>query len=1361
MSNRTRYWLNKVKASRAASIWMAGTLMIVGLVIGSVCLAYVIAQGEATNPGENGTDWPTYMHDNARSGLATDTVSLPLMEQWVYTAPAAPKPAWPDPQDAAVGGRFERPRMKFDDAFHVAIVNNAVYFGSSVDNKVYSLEASSGKVRWTFFTEGPVRLAPTVYKGRVYVGSDDGYVYCLNAADGRLIWKFRGAPNDQRVLGSGKMISLWPIRTSVLVDDDIAYFGAGVFPGERVYMYAVRAEDGSLIWKNDTASDQRTAIHRRAGQFDFSPQGYLLASASYLFAPSGRSAPSCFARKDGRFVPMSWEGVVGGGTPFGTYALLTDDLIYAGRQMLVAYSQTSGQMAFFWARCRRLVLTPSVAYLLSGSKTMSPPTPIRLIQAIDWIAYNKKEKKDAATSTYATADELREKYLEACTKWRYERTGLESMIVAGELLFVGGENEVVAIDRTSGKELWTSKVMGTAKGLAVAGGHLFVSTDKGNIHCFGQGTPSQALTAKVVAHPYPQDELTPLYKRAARTIIRETGVNKGYCLVLGCGTGRLAYELAKRTDLMIYGIEPDARKVKQAREALDAAGVYGTRVCVDQGKLDSLPYSDYFANLVVCDEAIASGRLRASAQEAYRVLKPCGGVLYIGQPTGAYPWRRLSEKRLENWLHAADTEESFKVTSNRGTWAKLVRASLPGAGRWTHQYGNPGNTASSDDQVVKAPLGVLWYGEPGANKFPNRHDRNVAPLSINGRVFAQGVNLKEGKDLVMCFDAYNGVMYWEREIPGARRLHMSVECSNMACTEESLFVATGSKCLRLDVATGRTKATYEVPLSADGNKRKWAYVAVADGSLFGSTSPAKAISIEPLTSSRPITPEIIAATTSDSVFALDIETGKQRWIYQGKKIRDNAIAISEGRVFFADDRATSKQRREALEQKIEELKAEKGMDEAAAEKELREADVRVVVALDAATGRKVWEKAVDLTGVATTFVDPNRTYRAALSAICKDGVLLFVGAHKNGHYWPQFFGGEFDSRRIVALSVKDGALLWSKAIAYVTRPLVIGDTIYAEPWAFDLYTGEQKMRSHPWTGKPTPWEFARPGHHCGPISGCPNALFFRSYFTAYYDLVSDEGTSHFVGNRPGCWINIIPANGLVIEPEASSGCTCQFSLQCTVVFEPREPNKCWGIFASRGEKTPINHMAINIGGPGDRRDNHGTLWLGYPRPVGLGAWATDKMRFDVALDITTLPGHSYFNHAAEHCPIADTDTPWLYSSGCAGLTALTIPVIGKEEPGAVYTVRLGFAELENSNNGQRVFDIRLQDRLVEKDFDIIRAAGGPNRAVVREFKGIEIDDDLKIELTPKVKRSSTAQPPILNSIEIVREVTGLTAKPPT
>jgi hypothetical protein len=82
-----------------------------------------------------------------------------------------------------------------------------------------------------------------------------------------------------------------------------------------------------------------------------------------------------------------------------------------------------------------------------------------------------------------------------------------------------------------------------------------------------------------------------------------------------------------------------------------------------------------------------------------------------------------------------------------------------------------------------------------------------------------------------------------------------------------------------------------------------------------------------------------------------------------------------------------------------------------------------------------------------------------------------------------------------------------------------------------------------------------------------------------------------------------------------------------------------------------------------------------------------------------------------------------------------------------YTVRLYFAETQGAEAGQRFFNVSLQDRDVLTDFDIVIEADGPNRLVVKEFKGINIQDDLKVNLTP----ATMGHQPLLCGIEIIAE----------
>lgn len=52
---------------------------------------------------------------------------------------------------------------------------------------------------------------------RVLFGSRDGWVYCLQASDGQLVWRFRAAPEERKMMAFEQLESTWPVHGSVLV----------------------------------------------------------------------------------------------------------------------------------------------------------------------------------------------------------------------------------------------------------------------------------------------------------------------------------------------------------------------------------------------------------------------------------------------------------------------------------------------------------------------------------------------------------------------------------------------------------------------------------------------------------------------------------------------------------------------------------------------------------------------------------------------------------------------------------------------------------------------------------------------------------------------------------------------------------------------------------------------------------------------------------------------------------------------------------------------------------------------------------------------------------------------------------------
>ena len=383
-------------------------------------------------------DWPTYLHDASRSGVTSEKLVLPLKEAWVHRSPHKPRPAWLGP---AKGDPYNKKfnlhnRQTFDHAYHAIAVGDSVLYGSSADDQIYCLDAKTGLVRWTYFTEGPIRLAPSFSGGNIFFGSDDGYVYCINLS-GKLVWKTRLAPRDYRIAGNGRVISAWPVRSGVLVDKGIAYAAAGMFPSEGVYIFALDSAAGKVQWKKEYA--ERTA------------QGNLLLSTDRLYVPTGRSSPLEFERSTGHL-----RRVLGGLDGPGGKDVGGTDVSLAGSHLVVREGRQG-------ALCLISLREGKVIKSFSGTKIIITPEK--------YFIHGDGKMKAVMPGVYNNSWERNSEYSDA-------------LILAGDVLFAGGKNSVSASNAKTGVEVWRHAVRGRALGLAVANGRLLVSTDEGEIHCF-------------------------------------------------------------------------------------------------------------------------------------------------------------------------------------------------------------------------------------------------------------------------------------------------------------------------------------------------------------------------------------------------------------------------------------------------------------------------------------------------------------------------------------------------------------------------------------------------------------------------------------------------------------------------------------------------------------------------------------------------------------------------------------------------------------------------------------------------------------------------------------------------------------
>lgn len=1280
------------------------------------CLPVLFLLTMAVSGTVSAADWTSYLNGRDRTGYSDSALTADLKPAWIYKSPAKHEQAWSGPRTAPIEGHEMRHRVAFDSSVQVVFQDNRCFFGSAVDNNLYCVDAETGKQLWTFYSDGPIRLAPALAHGNVYFGSDDGWAYCLNQQSGDVVWKMRGGPKDDRLLARGEMISRWPVRTGVLIDEDIAYFGAGVFPHELIYLIAANAKTGDVIWKNDTISQQN------AGRNDLSPQGYLLANDSTLFVPSGRSLPVALSKETGDIIfqrKYSWR-TDAGGVVGGTKALLGDGQVYAGGpHHFLAMDQKNGGVGESYIGGRQMVLADDVAFLMDGEKIFCVDRAEHAQASREkqkWFLKARTDRRDP--KKYATAKKKMSEYSGVGILWQVPSDFDDALIATKQFVIAGGQDKVLMLNREDGGVAWEAEVDGNVTGLAVADSVLSVSTDLGHIYTYSTATKSDKpmmLPAKPVA-PFDDDRQIAI-RNAAREILEVSGQNTGFCLIVGNEEGRLAAELAAQSDLTIFAVESDSGKAQAARERLEKAGLHGSRVTIVNCPEDNIPFSNYFANLIVSESNLVTGEVSCSAKSVARYLKPCGGVamLRANKPESTKVAESWTTEMLQ-WIHGE--------SSRTNNWAIFRRSQLPGAGEWSHQYGNAANTSLSDDVHVRDGLGVLWYGDPGPSSMVNRHEAAGAPLSTNGRMFIQGI------ESVMAYDAYNGNFLWEYANPGAIRTGVfnNRETHNLAASPDALYVAVDDKCTGLDGATGKVVAEFHTPKSEDGIDRAWAYVAYDNNQVFGTSTIREELE------ARLRRRGLKVKTQTDAIFAFDTNTGKLAWTYRGSNILHTTIAIGPDHVYFIDSSITPKERQALYQRDKGELKALTGEAAKKAEQEMKKLDARLAVAIDRRTGKKVWEKPVNVTD--TTNVSAGG---GSLTVMYADGHLVLCGANANGHYWKQFLSGQFEKRKLVVLDAKTGDELWSKNANYMNRPAVIGTDIYAEPWAFNLTTGETKKRPHPITGEDSDWRFSRPGHHCGVITATPNMMFFRSGFIGYYDLYNDSGTKHFAGQRLGCWVNAIPGNGLVMIPEASAGCVCQFSIASTVVLEPKSESKSWGIFSAVGKATPVQRLGINLGAPGDHKDVSHQEWFGFPRPSSRG-----RLEYTFNIAPKFAEGGGWFSRNQNNADFRGCKEPWLFASGAKGLSHFETELLADGDGSADYDVQLHFGEADKATLEK--VELKVSGEVQQTNVavrDVGQVSGNPPLTVsfkVRVTKKLAVDIDY----------SALKSLPQLCGIEIVR-----------
>lgn len=1091
-----------------------------------------------------GGDWPQWRYDAGHTAASPDSLPATLNLHW--TCQYAPRQqVWDDP--------LNQDMMQYDRLYEPVVAKDRMFLSFNDSDKVVALNVQDGTELWAFYADGPVRFPPVIFEDSVLFVSDDGYLYCVAAADGALRWRFLGGPSERKVLGNRRVICSWPARGGPAVVDNTVYFAASIWPFMGTFIYALDARTGQIQWRNESTGDEYQKQPHAAPAFaGVAPQGQLTVAGDLLLVPGGRSLPAGFDRQSGTLKFFNF-GAKGQGGCF-VAADARRAFVHTRVNGTMALTLPAGSDAKF--QVNEPVLAGDVLYAAAEATT-----------------------KPTARGPRITAYDQQNKLL-----WEVDADGRGDLIAAGDRLYAAGGKAISAIDLPRGdapaRVAWTRSVDGEVCRLVAAASRLFAVTLDGRILAFGEDRVEPQKRAFPQVAP-PSADVAPEVAQLIETV----GAREGYVLWFGLDDERLLAAVAASSELHIVGVDPDAQKIDRLRRRIDQIGWYGKRIALETGTLDTYLAPPYLANVIIVGRSLApSLRDAKRLARVFESVRPYGGKLWI-QTGGAAGDLGPAD------LATAELTQA-EVATLDGAVVLTRPGPLPGAGQWTHAYGDIGNTVKSDDQWVKLPLGLLWFGGSSHDDVLPRHGHGPSPQVLGGRLFIEGVNCLSARDV------YTGRLLWRREFENLgtydvyydesyadtpldvsyNQLHLpgaNQRGTNFVVTEDGVYLAIGSQCLLLDAATGRTVREFVMPPDADGKSPEWGYIGVygdllLGGAGFGDFEQRYGYSYVPAARrGRAWAPDHSA---SRGLVAFDRHRGDVAWRLDAQySFLHNGIVAGGGRIYLLDK----------LPQRVEEVYRRRGVDAPAAR----------LLTIEATTGAPLWKRDENVFGTWLSYSQPR-------------DLLVQAGSAASDRSLDEAKQG------LTVHRAADGAVVWSNPTLTYAGPCILhGDTLitnttsYKEnEGAFSLLDGSPITVPDPVTGQQVPWRFTRT-YGCNTAIACEHLLTFRSGAAGFYDLTNHGGTGNFGGFKSGCTSNLIAADGVLNAPDYTRTCQCAYQNQASLALIHMPDNEVWttGLFGRppAGEpRSRVRRIGINFGAPGDRLADNGTWWVNYPPDDG-------------------------------------------------------------------------------------------------------------------------------------------------------------------
>ena len=408
---------------------------------------------EVSPLNESPADWPTFRQNNKCTATTEATLPEKSDQLWQFIPETAFTPTAP------------------------VIAGGLVFLGGS-DGIIRAIDTKTGKLSWTAYTGGSIRISPTVWNGRVFAGSGDGWVYVFEAQTGRQLWRFRAAPVERKIPVYGSLLSTWPAASGVLVEDGIAYVAAGISNFDGTCVYALDAVTGEIKWQNDTSGHLNAEARTGVGV-----QGHLLLNDGKLYMAGGNAvSPAIYDIADGTCLNK------------GDLLNICESISLRGWELfLVGDKVTVGGQPFYRDPDFPVVdatVNEKLLHTSTGGKDVvwMNNSSIRCYSPID-----KKVLTDSVYERQYPGHHIIKSWgkveIEKEPLWGYECNGSLALVVCRNAVLVAMESEIYALDLQDGGLLWKQPVPSTpvSWGMAVdRDGNTIVTCKGGRVLCFSQ-----------------------------------------------------------------------------------------------------------------------------------------------------------------------------------------------------------------------------------------------------------------------------------------------------------------------------------------------------------------------------------------------------------------------------------------------------------------------------------------------------------------------------------------------------------------------------------------------------------------------------------------------------------------------------------------------------------------------------------------------------------------------------------------------------------------------------------------------------------------------------------------------------------